>query len=41
MVKHDIKTVHIADIKNIFNHTPSQNILNFVKMSTYMINYNF
>jgi len=30
-----------TDIKNIFNNIPSQNILNFIKKSTYMINYNF
>jgi len=30
-----------TDIKNVFNQTPSQNILNFIFKSTYMVNYNF
>jgi len=30
-----------TDIKNMFSNTPSQNTLNFITKSIYMINYNF
>jgi len=31
MVKHDINTIPLMTLNVIFNYTPSQNILNFIK----------